>query len=63
MTDFLLYIADGFNAAFLSDSQKSSVLKGIVHLQSVPIDLHSVFSPYYEVNGDQQLKVNYPFKG
>ncbi len=31
-------------------------LRGIVHLQLlVPIDFH-------EVNGDQQLKVNYPFK-
>ncbi len=40
-------------------------IKGIVHLQLFLIDLHSVFLNYFhtmEVNGDQQLKVNNPFK-
>ncbi len=43
-------------------------IKGIVHLQlPVPIDLQSVFLLLFfyhtmEANGDQQLKVNNPFK-
>lgn len=45
------------------DSKNRVYIKGIVHLQLVPIDLHSVFFFLYtvEVNRDQHLKVTYLF--
>ncbi len=36
-------------------------VKGIVHLQLVPIGLHPPPPNTMEVNGDQQLKMNYLF--